>query len=440
MRMHMLIRFNGLLWDRLLTFLLPFCAAVCLIAMRGQPFRSVLPFFRDLAGCLRRKDAAASSQRRIVSTALAATMGTGNLVGTALALTAGGAGAVFWMWISALLGMVLVCAENILGLRCRRMLKDGTVRGGTVAVLRDGIGSKFLAAFFCVCCAGAGLGMGNLTQSSTIAQSAAALGISPPVCGLVTAAALLLILRGGRERIGAVAVYLMPLICLFYFCGCGVILVHCRTRIPGVLMQILRQAFGLRAAGGGITAAVLMQSMAVGIRRGIFSNEAGLGTSAILHMNADPADGLKQGRFAAFEVFADTAVCCTVTALTILCAADHGKVSGDAAAVLLRTFSVGLGVHAGQFLAVSMAVLAFATMIGWYPCGCAAFRYLFGKRADALYFACYLLCAFAGAFGSPEWIWAFSDCCNGLMALPNLLGILRLLPLLQTETAAHRAD
>ncbi|MBR5722483.1 MAG: sodium:alanine symporter family protein [Oscillospiraceae bacterium] len=414
--MHWLTAWNGLLWQWILPVLLTGTAIVCGIRQRGRPVRGFSGVLRRTYGSLlsRRAD---RQQRRVFASALAATMGTGNLVGTALAVMTGGAGARFWMWVSALLGMLLVYAENRLAARYRR---DGF--GGTAAYLRFGLNSRFLTVFFSFCCMLAALGMGDLAQSSTVAQTAHSFGIPLPAAGCVTAALLLLILSGGGKRIGGVAAWLMPLLCGGYLLGCfWLIGMHLRA-LPGALMQILRGAFGIRAAGAGISAAAFLCSMRTGICRGMFSHEAGLGSSAMLHMDAENA--AEQGEWAAAEVFADTLVSCTATALVILTAPRSG--AQDAAGLLLDVFSAGLGQYARVFLGICMMLLAFATMLGWYRCGEGCACALFGTRAAPVFRAAYLLAAFAGALGEPAWIWTFCDCMNGMTALPNLYALLRL--------------
>ncbi|MBR4201346.1 MAG: sodium:alanine symporter family protein [Oscillospiraceae bacterium] len=422
--MRLLTYCNLVLWQWLLPVLLVLTAVVCAVRTHGIPVRGFCRTQREIITRLLRRDE--TKQRRIFASALAATMGTGNLTGTALALMTGGAGALFWMWISALLGMVLAYAENVLGLRFRRILSDGTVIGGALGCLKYGVRSKAAAGFFGLCCFFASLGMGNMAQSSSIAQTARRFGVSAPAAGVVTALLLLVVLCGGRERIGRVAAWLMPLLCGFYLVGCGIILLRNIVLIPDAILRVFREAFGLRAAGCGISASAFLHSFSIGLRRGIFSHEAGLGSSGLLHMDAE-TDADTQGKWASAEVFADTVIFCTATALVLLTAPEAPYLNaGNAAGWLLHAFTAGLGGCAGCFLAICMILLAFATMIGWFHCGASCARYLFGGRADAFFPALYVLAAFAGALGSPEWIWAFCDCCNGLMALPNLYAMLRL--------------
>ena len=410
-----------LLWGRILPVLLILTAFVCLVRLRGRPVRGLHTVLRDTYGSLLRKPDA--EQRRIFASALAATMGTGNLAGTALALKAGGPGAIFWMWISALLGIELVCAENLLSDRYRSENRNGTVTGGALGYLRAGFRSRLPVTVFAVCCVLASLGMGNLIQSSTLAQSAASLGIPLPAAGILTAALLGILLLGGISRVRRFADRLMPLLCGLYLLGCTVHLCRHAAALPAAFSRILREAFGFRAAGGGFTAALLLRSLPEGLKRGIFSNEAGLGSSGLLHMDAKSG---AQWKWAAAEVFADTVICCTMTALVILTAPGLSLRDTAPSALLLSAFSSGLGRAAAGFLALSMMLFAFATIIGWYPCGLTAFRFLFGSSADSIYMMLCIIAAFAGALGEPALLWSFCDLCNGCMALPNLLGLLRL--------------
>ena len=417
---------NTVLWQQILPVCLTVTAILCGIRLRGVPVRGLSRVLRETYGTVFRRGAD-RKQKQIFAAALAATMGTGNLVGTALAVMTGGAGALFWMWISALAGMILVYAENVLGILCRRNDAQGVRTGGALGMLRYGTGSRIAAGLFAGCCICAALGMGDLAQSSTISQTLSHFGVPQVLSGIVTAALLLLVLCGGTARIGSVSLWLMPLLCGFYLLGCTVLILRRADTVPAVLLRIFREAFGFRAAGCGFCASALLHSMSIGLRRGIFSNEAGLGSSSLLHMDADSDDAVMQGKWAAAEVFADTVICCNATALVILTAPQPVyHCAGDAAGLLLHAFSEGLGRYASVFLAVCMVLFAFATLIGWYPCGAACMRYLFGSGSVTVYLAAYVLLSFAGALGSPEWIWQLCDCCNGLMALPNLWGMCRL--------------
>ena len=418
---------NIFLWQWILPCLLTVAAAVCWIRLRGEPLRHFGRLLRETYGTVLRRSTS-SDQKRIFASALAATMGTGNLVGTALALITGGAGAVFWMWISALLGMVLVFAENKLAGYYQR----GKIRG-TIAYLRYGLRSKPLALLFAGLCTVSALGMGTAVQSSTIAEACSTYGIPRVFTGALTAALFAVILSGGKKRIGQTAVCIMPLICGGYLLGCFWLIGKHASNLPNVFSAIFREAFGFRAVGGGFSAAVLMHSLSVGLRRGIFSNEAGLGSSPMLHADG----GSAQEQWAAAEVFADTAICCTATALAILTvpALDRTQFT-NGTALLTAAFSAGLGQCAGLFVSGATVLFAFATMIGWFPCGLASAGYVFGERSKPVFMMCCILAAFSGALGSPEWIWTFCDLCNGCMALPNLAALL----LLHPKQSKHLTD
>lgn len=421
---------SRLLWQWILPTLLTLTALIYAVRLRGKPIRGFCGMLRELFS---RRD---RTQHGIFAAALAATMGTGNLVGTALALMTGGAGAVFWMWLSALLGMVLVYAENMLAARhphkdCRRFLCCGSI-GYILYAMKNNIPARI----FAICCIGAALGMGSTVQSSTVARTLHSFGVPLPLTGLVTASLLGIILAGGIKGIRSAAGKLMPLLCGLYFAGCAFMLVRHAHVLPDAFLSILRGAFGIRAAGCGVSISVLLQSLRVGFQRGIFSNEAGLGSSSLLHMHAPEGQQAQQCKWAAAEVFADTILCCTLTALVILTAPCDLAQYTDGTALLLDAFTAGLGTFAAGFLAVCMVLLAFATMIGWYPCGAYAVQYLTGGRGTACYLAAYLLAAFAGALGEPQWLWALCDLMNGCMALPNLCAMLLLAPTVSVTAAA----
>ena len=414
--MELILFTNKILWQWILPCLLTITAVICCFRLHGEPLRHFGGLLRDTYGSIMRRNTSAD-QRRIFASALAATMGTGNLVGTALALIAGGAGAVFWMWVSAALGIFLVYAENRLA---------GKFRGGTLGYLRHGLHSPLAAALFAFFCTVSALGMGTAVQSNTIAETCTQFGISPTVSGILLTLLLAVILIGGKQRIGNAAVCIMPLICGGYLLGCLLLIAKHAALLPNAFAEILSGAFGFRAVGGGITASVFLQSMTVGIRRGIFSNEAGLGSSAMFHSDGEAQT---QEKWAAAEVFADTVVCCTATALAILTVPDlHIEQYTNGSLLLTDAFFSGFGGAAGVFVACAMILFAFATMLGWFSCGCASAEYLFGKGSKPFYTACCLVAAFAGAHGNPAWLWAFCDLCNGCMALPNLYALLLLRP------------
>ncbi len=361
------------------------------------------------------------SQFQALTAALAACMGTGNIVGVATAICAGGPGAVFWMWLSAALGMMTCCVENILGLRFRYRDSAGEWMGGAMVYLERGLGMKKTAKLFCALLVLSSFGVGNMTQTNSIAAALEeSFSFPPAATGLVVAALAGLVIIGGIQRIASVAEKLIPLISVLFLLVSFFVIFQHRDTLPQVLRLIMEQAFGVRAlAGFGIA-----KAMRYGIARGVFSNEAGLGSSAIIHAAADVEKPATQGMWGILEVFLDTVLMCTVTAFTILCSgvwSPGGSKNG--AQLSAAAFASSFGRWGSLFVGVSVAIFAFATLIGWSYYGKRGTQYLFGHRAQWVYLLVYILAAFLGCVIKLEAVWSFSDTLNGLMAIPNLLAV-----------------
>ena len=354
-------------------------------------------------------------------TSLAAAMGTGNIVGVATALTLGGAGAIFWMWIAALLGMGLIYAENVLS--CHYRTKNCS---GAIAYLKYGLHSPKLAKIFAICCVGASFGMGNMTQSHAMAQSLQESFSIPPLwTGIVTAILLSVIIFGGAKRIGTVTSILIPVLSGIYLLSALLIIWNCRANLGNALQSIFQEAFGISAISGGISGIAVRQAISVGIRRGVFSNEAGLGSSGLLHGEADSNQPEFLGLCGMLEVIVDTFLCCTATALVILCtgALDSNQ---DGAILVLSAFRIGLGNVADFILPPMIALFAFCTLIGWSYCGASAFKTL-GKYANIKFYKSLFCIAVAiGAVMQLELVWTLADIANACMAYCNLPAILLL--------------
>ena len=360
-------------------------------------------------------------------TALAATIGTGNIVGVATALTAGGPGAVFWLWISALIGMATAYAETSLGQKYRYRGPDGTWQCGPMAVMERGLGCRsmgLLYAFFAVL---ASLGMGSMVQANAVSETLRyEAGMKPETAAVLVTALTAAVVWGGIRRISRMTSWFVPLSAGIYFFFSVWALVVCRRSIPVVLGQILKEAWAPGAVGGGIAGFLFSRSVRFGLARGVFSNEAGLGTLAVLHGAAEDTTPEEQGMWAMFEVFVDTIVICTLTALVILCA---GMESGlDGAALTSFCFTKILGSFGGFLVSASMAAFAFATIVGWYYIGRQMFSYLAeylcpGVNTEYLYTILYLLAVWLGCICRLELVWIVSDLVNGLMAYPNLLSL-----------------
>ena len=360
-------------------------------------------------------------------TALAATIGTGNIVGVATALTAGGPGAVFWLWISALIGMATAYAETSLGQKYRYRRPDGMWQCGPMVSMERGLGCRSMGLIYALFAVLASLGMGSMVQANAVSETLCyEAGMKQEIAAVLVTTLTAAVVWGGIRRISRMTSWFVPLSAGIYFFFSVRVLVVCRHSIPVVLGKILKEAWTPGAAGGGIAGFLFSRSVRFGLARGVFSNEAGLGTLAVLHGAAEDTTPEEQGMWAMFEVFVDTIVICTLTALVILCA---GMESGlDGAALTSFCFTKILGSFGGFLVSASMAAFAFATIVGWYYIGRQMFSYLAeylcpGVNTEYLYIILYLLAVWLGCICRLELVWLMSDLVNGLMAYPNLLSL-----------------
>ncbi len=414
--MEFLTSLNQLLWGSGLVGLLLGTGAFCHIYGGFQPLRSLRLLGKKHRG------SGTQSVFQACMTSLAAAMGTGNIAGVGTALTLGGAGAVFWMWVAALLGMGLIYAENVLGCHYRR----GEI-GGAAAYLRYGI-HPALGTAFAVCCVAASFGMGNMTQSHAMAQTLQeACGIPAWVTGLAAGGITAAVIFGGAKRIGQFAAAVVPVLTAVYLFGAGVVIWHCRDNLGAAVLSIFRGAFGWQAAAGGIAGEAVRRAVSVGVRRGVFSNEAGLGSSSMLHSSTEGAPPAFLGACGMLEVAADTFLCCTATALAVLSAGvlDTGA---DGAGLVLLAFRKGMGSAADVLLPPVIALFALCTLVGWSHCGSSALRSIAGQKWVTVYRAAFCLAAVVGAVMRLETVWLLADIANAGMAYCNLPGILLLYP------------
>lgn len=457
------------------------------------------------------KEKAAISQFQAFTTALAATIGTGNIAGVATAIAIGGPGAVFWMWVSAFFGMMTAYSENVLGIFYRRKNKDGEWSGGAMYYLKDGLNNNLgniLAVLFALFCVGASFGIGNMTQVNSISTALYdSFNIPAILTGIAVAVVTGLVILGGIKRIGKVTEVLVPFMALLYIIGSLIIVVLNIGNVPSVFASIFKGAFGFKAAAGGVVGAAVKQAITMGFKRGIFSNEAGLGSSVMANAASDVKEPVVQGMWGIFEVFADTIVVCTLTALVILSsgvvkpfnpATDNvgiitvadgeidkvnlyeqpiakaeysdeliasinpenqlivaldendtllGVLSTETDSIISlddkpesetygmkldgvpfvsTAFSHGLGSFAGGFVSIAVVLFAFSTVIGWSFYGTKACEFLFGKKSIVVYKLLFIMATFAGATLSLDLVWGIADTLNGLMAIPNLIGVLTL--------------
>ena len=431
---------NNILWGGGMIVLILGAGIYLTVATRFFQFRKVKLIFRETILSLfkdksvrKSNEKKSISQLQAVSTALAATMGTGNIAGVASALTLGGAGAVFWMWVSSLFGMMIVFCENVLGIYYRYKNSNDEWVGGPMVYLEKGLGSKKLGMVYAVFCVLASFGMGNITQINSISLSAkVSFGVPCVVTGIFSAILIGIIIFGGLKRIGSVTEKLIPILSLAYILGSIIIIVINFRAIPTALSEIFKGAFGLDSLTGGICGVAVKQAISVGLRRGVFSNEAGLGSTVMVHAASDIKSPVKQGMWGIFEVFLDTIVCCTLTALVILTsgAMNCKGIKLDGAALVIKAFESGFGHFSGIFVTASVSLFAFATVLGWSVFGLKAFEYVFGEGYSVYYKLIYVMLILFGATGSINLIWGISDIFNGFMAIPNLIGVLILSPVM----------
>lgn len=375
-----------------------------------------------------KSDGAGISKFQSLCTSLAATLGTGNIAGVATALVAGGPGAVFWMWISATLGMMTIYAENYLGIKYRYRNQDGEWMGGAMVYIERGLGMKKAAGCFCLFCILASFGMGNMAQSNSISTALYdTWGVSPVISGLVLLIAAGAVILGGMKRIASVSERIIPLSSGIYIIFSIVVICSHAEMILPVLKRIFVDAFSIRAAAGGAAGYGIASAVKFGVARGVFSNEAGLGSTVMIHATADDTTPKVQGMWGILEVWIDTIVMCTVTALVILCSGAYDSGAGlNGASLSVSAFDTVFWGFGQAFIMVSLAVFAFATLIGWSYMGAKCAEYLFGKKGVLGYRIVFLAVIMVGSLIQLELVWELSDVFNGLMAVPNLIAILLL--------------
>lgn len=368
-----------------------------------------------------------------VSTALAATVGTGNIAGVGTAIAIGGPGAVFWMWIAALFGMATKYGEVVLAIEYREKTDDGRYVGGPMYYLEKGAKMKWLAVLFAIFGAAATFGIGNMVQSNSVADSLnTTFGIEPWITGVVLAALVALVIVGGIKKIGKVTEIIVPFMAIIYIVGGLIIIIANIQLVPQAFGIIFRDAFTGSAAAGGFVGSTLALGVRYGVARGVFTNEAGLGSAPIAHAAATTDHPVRQGFWGVFEVFADTIVLCTITALVIVMtgAVDTGL---DGAALTTSAFNEGIP-FGGYIVTFGLVFFAFSTLLGWSYYGERCMEYLFGPKSIVFYRLLFIPLIVVGAIGGLRAIWALADTLNGLMALPNLIGLLILSPVIVKST------
>ena len=389
------------------------------------------------------------SQFQSLCTALAATVGVGNIAGVASAIAAGGAGSIFWMWVAAFFGMMTNYSENVLGIYYRRKNERGEWCGGAMYYLRDGLGKhknckklgSILAVLFAVFCLLASFGIGNLSQNNTIAVNLnAAFSIPTWLTGLGIVLVAGMVIIGGIKRIAAVTEKVVPLMVALYIIGALIIFFANIGNAGLVFKSIFGCAFGIKAVEGGFVGITVKSVITWGFKRGVFSNEAGLGSSVMVHSCSNVREPVRQGMWGIFEVFADTIVVCTLTAFVILSSGVVDPATGivlavgadgvalEKTALVSAAFSTVFGKFGAGFIALAVMLFAFSTTLGWSVYGSKAWEYLFGRESVIGYKIFFVMMCFVGPQLTSSLAWDISDTFNGMMMIPNLIGVLVLSP------------
>ena len=458
---------NGIAWGPWMLLLLVGTGVYLSCRMGFLQFRKFGYAMRNTIGKLFQKSEAGEGEVtpfQAVATALAATVGTGNIAGVTGAICVGGPGAVFWMWISALFGMVTKYAEVVLAVKYRERNAQGDWVGGPMYYIRNGLGKgwNWLACVFCVLGALAAFGIGNMTQVNTIATSlntaidsfggttaaytVELFGQTVPISSVMTGAIVALIvgmvLFGGIKRIGAVAERMVPVMAAIYIAASVLVIGFNFGKLGSVFAMIFKGAFSAESALGGAFGITLMTTIQKGVGRGVFSNEAGLGSAPMAHAASSERDPVKQGLYGIFEVFMDTIVICTLTSLTLLCGAGDQIVWGQSAGaeLIAASFSSVFGAQVGSTLvAVGISLFALSTILSWSLYGSRCCEFLLGSKAARVYQVIFVCVILVGAALELELVWNIADTLNGFMAVPNLVALLGLSGVVIKLTKEHFA-
>ena len=452
---------NGVVWGTFGISLLLIAGIIMTLANKGFQFAHVRHWFKHTIGAIfkdknttahTKKEDKSISQFQSLCTALAATIGTGNIVGVASAIISGGPGAVFWMWVMAIFGMMTNYSENVLGIFYRRKNSKGEWCGGAMYYLKDGLGAKkgfktigaVLAVLFSCFCLLASFGIGNMSQVNSISGNMkSAFHIPTYVTGIAIMILSAFVILGGLKRVASVTEKLVPVMAVLYIVGALAICIGNYDKIVPAFGSIFRGAFNLQSAGGGVIGYGISRAITYGFKRGAFSNEAGLGSSVMVHSNSNVKEPVKQGMWGIFEVFADTIVVCTLTALCVL---TSGLVDLDTGKMLTQTPDSGLvgeafgklfGPIGPMFIAIAILLFAYSTVLGWSHYGSKSFEYLFGEKKIKIsknvsiekiriYQFVFIVMTFVGCTMNLKFAWDLSDTFNGLMMIPNLIGVLAL--------------
>lgn len=438
---------NGFVWGPVTILLLVGTGFYLTVGLRLMPIRRLGTGFALLwQGRQEGKNEGDISPFNALMTAMSATVGTGNIVGVAGAIAIGGPGAVFWMWITALVGMATKYSEAVLAVKYREVDERGKHQGGPMYYIKNGLGKNWawLAFLFALFGALAAFGIGNGVQSNAVATNLFDdFGVPKWITGITLSVLIALVIIGGVHRIGAFAGKIVPIMALFYVGGAMLIIFSNVTEVPTAIAMIFKAAFTGSAAVGGFVGATIMIAIQTGIARGLFSNEAGMGTAPIAHAAAKTNDPVKQGTIGMLGTFLDTIVICTMTALVIIIMngwtqidAETGKLMSKAA-ITSYSFAQGLAGYGQYIVTLGMIFFTFTTIIGWSFYGERCAEYLFGIKVIVFYRILWVAVVFIGTTLELDVVWIIAEILNGLMAIPNLIALLLLSPVVFKLTRDH---
>ncbi|MDH5542436.1 MAG: sodium:alanine symporter family protein [Nitrospinota bacterium] len=418
----------GFFWGTPMIVLLGFTSIYLTVGMRFIQFRKLFQAFKILYGSINRSAGKKGdiSPMQALTTALSATVGTGNIAGVATAITAGGPGALFWMWIMGLVGMGTKFAEILLSLQYRGTDSEGRMVGGPMYYIEHGLGSRKLAVMFALCGVAASFGPGNMVQSHSIAVAVKDLfGVAPLLTGLVSAFCVALIILGGIVRIGRVTEALVPFMAGFYILGGLIILIMNIAQLPSAIWLILESAFSPVAATGGFAGATVKEALRFGVARGVFSNEAGLGSAPIAHAAAKTDKPSEQALIGMLGVFIDTLVICSITGLVIV-VTGMWQSEFNGAELTMRAFDAGMpgSNYGGKIVSFGLILFAFTTFIGWSYYGLQCVEYLLGLKTALAYRWVFVGVIVLGSQLKLDLIWNIVDIMVAMMAIPNLIALL----------------
>ena len=449
---------NGVVWGTFGIALLFIAGIIMTLVNRGFQFTHFCHWIKQTIGAIFKdksitahteKENKAISQFQSLCTALAATIGTGNIVGVATAIVLGGPGAIFWMWIMAIFGMMTNYSENVLGIYFRRKGENGEWHGGAMYYLKDGLGGYkgckwigvILAILFSAFCLLASFGIGNMSQVNSIAGNMkTAFNIPVWVTGIALVILSAVVILGGLKRVAAVTEKLVPIMAILYIIGALIVIFAHVSAIPAAFVAIFKGAFSAKSASGGIVGYGIQLAITWGFKRGAFSNEAGLGSSVMVHSSSNVKEPVRQGMWGIFEVFADTIIVCTLTALVVLTSGLVDLATGKMitenvkSALVGEAFATVFGKAGPMFIAIAILLFAYSTVLGWSHYGTTAWGYLFGDKTSFIYKIVFVIIIFFGCTMSLDLAWDLSDTFNGLMMIPNLIGVIALCPIVAKIT------